>query len=504
MKETPLVVAVIRHRGSVLLTRRSRLVCGDEPNSPDDVDGEGRLDLPGAPAEADPETTLWDVIEVQTGLESEACDLVRRGGEFALLGAEWRGAPRGDKTERSSPVIVPYLVECSARSSSLEPGLEWVQPTALLLADRDAPPGRWPVYERVAPTVRSLTADDEHGAAWLSLRALEILRDRAAVVVDERDGDGDGGRGGDRDENGDGSRAQENGVADAQSTVDVREEWRELSSLATRLLEARPSMAVVRNRLNRALGEAVRAANPGRRALEVLQAESETAADTNGRYQDDEAIRAPDGARVHRTAKDTLERAERADERTAERASDLLCGTVMTHSRSATVVDALSRSDVDRVYVTESRPGREGIDVAESLAADRPVTALPDAAGAALLASGDVDGLVVGADTITGDGGVINKVGTRGFALVAHREGVPVTVVAAADKITSDTGVSIESGLQSAVYDGAAAIDVCNPIFDRTPPEAVTEMVTETEVLEPAAVGDLAAERERDSAWQRL
>ncbi|MFW6049411.1 MAG: helix-hairpin-helix domain-containing protein, partial [Candidatus Bipolaricaulota bacterium] len=64
---------------------------------------------------------------------------------------------------------------------------EWVAPTALLHGAASS--AEWYRYQRVAPTVRSITADGEHGAAYLSVRALEVLRDRAALQFSEGDPD---------------------------------------------------------------------------------------------------------------------------------------------------------------------------------------------------------------------------------------------------------------------------------------------------------------------------
>ena len=92
--------------------------------------------------------------------------------------------------------------------------------------------------------------------------------------------------------------------------------------------------------------------------------------------------------------------------------------------------------DPEVVFVAESRPGGEGVAVAESLADEVPVTLCPDAAVAHLLGRGAVDRVLVGADTVLADGSVVNKVGTRAAALAAARERVPVHAVAARDKVS--------------------------------------------------------------------
>ncbi len=203
------------------------------------------------------------------------------------------------------------------------------------------------------------------------------------------------------------------------------------------------------------------------------------------------------------SALSNVDRALAADEAAAKNASERLEGSVATLSRSGTVLEALRTSEPSRVFVAESRPAREGIDVAETLAETTAsaVTVHTDAATAYVLAGEDVDRVVVGADTVLPDGAVVNKTGTRALAIAADREGIPVSVVAATDKVSTREAVNLESGDRSAVYAGDASIDVLNPTFDVTPADCVSEIVTERGALEPDAVGDLAAELRGLEEW---
>jgi translation initiation factor 2B subunit (eIF-2B alpha/beta/delta family) len=113
-----------------------------------------------------------------------------------------------------------------------------------------------------------------------------------------------------------------------------------------------------------------------------------------------------------------------------------------------------------------------------------------------------IDRVVVGADAVLPDGSVRNKTGTRGAAVAAATEGVPVDAVAAADKIATGATVAGETGPEEAVYDGDAAIDVENPTFDHTPAEFVTGVVTERGVLDADEVAEVADEYRTLSAWR--
>ncbi|WP_226480904.1 NUDIX domain-containing protein [Natrinema amylolyticum] len=445
------VTAFLRHRGDVLLLRRSDEV-GTYAGQWGGVSGF---------AEGRPDEQVRAEIREETGLEDDAVSLVRSGRpvEFADpdLEREW--------------TVHPYLFDCETREIELSEEhdeFEWVAPTESLEGvgdDRETVPELWTAYERVAPTVRSIAADGEHGAAYLSVRALEVLRDRAGLLVAER-------------AEGEATPSPRDGERGAREPgVDPAAEWDELTELAGRLLEARPSMAVLRNRVNRAM------------------------ADADDRDRDAERAGAP---AVLESALSNVDRALSADADAAATASDRLEGSVATLSRSGTVLEALETAEPSRAFVAESRPAREGIGVAERLAETTAstVTVHTDAAIAHVLAREDIDQAVVGADTVRPDGSVVNKTGTRALAVAADREGIPVSVVAATDKVSTREDVNLESGERSAVYDGDAPIDVANPTFDVTPADCVTEIVTERGALEPSEIERVAEEFRGLETWR--
>ncbi|WP_252700013.1 NUDIX domain-containing protein [Natronosalvus vescus] len=444
MIEDHVVTAFLRHDGEILLARRSDAV-GTYTGQWGGVSGF---------AEGNPDEQVRVEITEETGLESDTSTLVRSGRQLEVEDAEYG----------RTWVVHPYLFDCETREVDLSEehdAVKWVSPTAMLVDDEvngNTVPGLWNAYERVAPTVRSIAADDDHGAAWLSLRGLEVVRDRAAILVDEREG----------------------------GASDPVEEWDELTALAERVLEVRPSMAVLRNRINRAMAAALSDAT-----------ETRGGEGADGATEDP----VPCADAVLEETIEGIDRAATADTDAAREASDRLEGTVMTLSRSGTVLEALRTSDVRRIYVAESRPGLEGVAVAESLVDDHPVTVHTDAAAASLLAREEIDRVVVGADTIHAGGAVINKTGTRGLAVAADREDVPVTVVTASDKVTTREKVPLESGSRSTVYDGDAPVDVANPTFDVTPADCVTEVVTERGALEPADVDSLVEELRELEGW---
>ncbi|WP_029897264.1 bifunctional S-methyl-5-thioribose-1-phosphate isomerase/methylthioribulose 1-phosphate dehydratase [Nocardia brasiliensis] len=157
------------------------------------------------------------------------------------------------------------------------------------------------------------------------------------------------------------------------------------------------------------------------------------------------------------------------------------------------------RGAVANVLVDETRPLLQG---ARLTAWELAEAAIPhrltiDAAAAWAMATGQVDCVLVGADRVTANGDVANKIGTYPLALAARHHGIPFIVVApestrdpnmvtgrdivveerAADEVTGFGGVAT----------APAGTAVFNPAFDVTPGELVTAVVTELGVVHRGA-----------------
>jgi S-methyl-5-thioribose-1-phosphate isomerase len=107
-----------------------------------------------------------------------------------------------------------------------------------------------------------------------------------------------------------------------------------------------------------------------------------------------------------------------------------------------------------------------------------------DSAGPFLLARGEADAVILGADRICANGDVINKVGSYAHALGARRAGLPFVVVAPESTVDIETpdgaAVEIEDRGAAEITDYAAAV---NPAFDVTPHDLVTAIVTDRRVI---------------------
>ena len=174
--------------------------------------------------------------------------------------------------------------------------------------------------------------------------------------------------------------------------------------------------------------------------------------------------------------------------------------TVFFGTALGVVYAAAGEGKVCRVYADETRPVGQGARLTawELARAGVPVTLICDDMAASLMAGGQVDAVVVGADRIAANGDVANKIGTYGVALCAHAHGVPFYV--AAPTSTIDFSLPDGSGIPIEQRDAAEVlahpipgVDVWNPAFDVTPAHLVTAVVTEQGSFAPRDLAQLAA-----------
>jgi methylthioribose-1-phosphate isomerase len=135
-----------------------------------------------------------------------------------------------------------------------------------------------------------------------------------------------------------------------------------------------------------------------------------------------------------------------------------------------------------------------------------PVTVIADAMAAHLMARGEIDLVIVGADRVAANGDVANKIGTYAIALAAHAHGIPFYVAAPLSTLdpqtTSGEHIPIEErGRDEMARVGACAlvpegVPVRHPAFDVTPAALVSAIVTEVGVALPP-YGESLAEKLR-------
>ncbi len=177
--------------------------------------------------------------------------------------------------------------------------------------------------------------------------------------------------------------------------------------------------------------------------------------------------------------------------------------TVLTHCNTGSLAtagygtalgvirSAHEQGKIAGVYATETRPLLQGARLTawELLQDGCDATLITDSMAGHFLSSGAIDCVLVGADRITMNGDVANKIGTYTLAVVAKENKVPFYVAAPTSTIdatlASGKQIPIEQrkpqevtsfgGMQTAPKGVRAA----NPAFDVTPNRYVTAIITE-------------------------
>ena len=192
------------------------------------------------------------------------------------------------------------------------------------------------------------------------------------------------------------------------------------------------------------------------------------------------------------------------------------CDTVMTQCNAGALATvgygtalgvvraAVEQGKMIKVLVPETRPQLQGSRLtAFELKTDHiDCTILPDTAVGHLMALGRVDKVLVGADRITRDSYVFNKIGTYQVAALAKRHSIPFYPAAPYSSIDmSRTHDQIR--IEDRPYDEVVKIrgrriapkgvPVANPAFDATPPELVTGIITDRGLVKRPLVAGLKA-----------
>jgi methylthioribose-1-phosphate isomerase len=158
---------------------------------------------------------------------------------------------------------------------------------------------------------------------------------------------------------------------------------------------------------------------------------------------------------------------------------------------------AHEQGKVALVWVDETRPVMQGsrLTAWECVREGIPHRLIADVAAASVMARGEVDLIVTGADRIAANGDTANKIGTYSLAVLAAHHRVPFYVAAPFStidpSIASGAEIPIEERDASEVrrvggqQTAPSASPVFNPAFDVTPAELIAAIVTERGVMRP-------------------
>jgi methylthioribose-1-phosphate isomerase len=192
------------------------------------------------------------------------------------------------------------------------------------------------------------------------------------------------------------------------------------------------------------------------------------------------------------------EEVERCKQMAAHTAELLSAGTrALTHcnagglatggygSAVGALLAAWERGLLEHVWVDETRPLLQGARLTawELETASIPHAVIADSAAASLMAAGEVDCVITGADRIAANGDTANKIGTYSLAVLARHHEIPLYIVAPSTTVDLQTpagsAIPIEERDAAEITERFAAR---NPAFDVTPAELISAIVTESGV----------------------
>jgi len=166
---------------------------------------------------------------------------------------------------------------------------------------------------------------------------------------------------------------------------------------------------------------------------------------------------------------------------------------VMTHCHSSIVtgilLEAKRQGKIFKVINTETQPRLQGRKTSRELfEADIEVIHVVDSAMRWAVKHYQVDIIIIGADSITSEGTIINKIGSRLLALVAHEEHVPFYVASPLLKYNPETNLGILETIeirdpQEIWENPPEGIEILNPAFETVSRRYIDGLITEVGIF---------------------
>ncbi|TET59818.1 MAG: S-methyl-5-thioribose-1-phosphate isomerase [Promethearchaeota archaeon] len=166
---------------------------------------------------------------------------------------------------------------------------------------------------------------------------------------------------------------------------------------------------------------------------------------------------------------------------------------VMTHCHSSLVtgilLEAKKQGKDFKVINTETQPRLQGRKTAiKLLNAGIEVIHVVDSAMRWAVRHYQVDLILIGADSITSEGTIINKIGSRLLALVAHEEHVPFYVASPLLKYNPETNLglleTIEMRDPQEIWENPPkGIEILNPAFETVSRRYIDGLITEAGIF---------------------
>jgi methylthioribose-1-phosphate isomerase len=199
----------------------------------------------------------------------------------------------------------------------------------------------------------------------------------------------------------------------------------------------------------------------------------------------------------------------------SERGSDIIPerATILTHCNTGALATGTSfgtaigiiqvsyqNDKIKRVYITETRPRLQGLRITawELQQLQIPFTVIVDNAVGYLLATKKITCILIGADRVLTNESppyyILNKIGTLSLAILAKYYNIPLIVASphsSFDNKKTLNQIKIETRASKEITHiqnhqiAPNNINTLNPAFDITPPDLITAIVTEKEIIYP-------------------
>jgi methylthioribose-1-phosphate isomerase len=157
-----------------------------------------------------------------------------------------------------------------------------------------------------------------------------------------------------------------------------------------------------------------------------------------------------------------------------------------------------------QVYADETRPLLQGARLTawELMQDNIPVTLITDSMAGYLMQQDKIDLVIVGADRITANGDVANKIGTYSLAVLANYHKIPFYVAAPLSTIDMDLPTGREIPIEERHHDeirrlgnfqlAPKDVKVYNPAFDVTPSSLIEAIITDQGIVKAPYEENLA------------
>ena len=180
--------------------------------------------------------------------------------------------------------------------------------------------------------------------------------------------------------------------------------------------------------------------------------------------------------------------------------------TIFTHCHSSSVVGILRKAKEQgkkfEVYCTETRPMFQGRITASELAQLKiPVTMFVDSG--ARIALKEADLMLIGSDSISTEGKIINKIGSEMFSEIANKYDVPVYSCTDAWKFDPQSVYGYEEKIEKREAKEVwkkppKGVKISNLAFEKVHPNLIMGIISELGIIQPEA---FVVEVKRKYSW---